>query len=156
MALPTYPTNDLSQGSQLMAQLGSFWFTIFGDRDVLQAHLRSVTQSQAQNYLTFMETVACVSRLTVPVFHNEYWSLLVVTQNQANTTAALYGISGLNYGPQSGAVPGRPLGSVQLYGERNLANQLFIKLQVNARYFRSMDSLIKRVPGIKGGLTRRI
>ena len=131
MVLPLYPANDLDQGSQLLAQLGSFWFNIFGDRDVLQAQLRSVAQSQAQNYLNYLETVACVSRLTVPVFHTEYWSLLTVTQSQANATATLYGPNNLVYGPQTGSVPGRPAGTTWLYGQRNLANQLFIKLPEN-------------------------
>ncbi len=116
MALPTYPPEDLNRGAQLLDQLGSFWATIFDDRDVLQAHLRSSANEQAQSHLDFLEAVASVSRFTVPVFHREIWTLMTIRRSEVESVPSVYGPDDLVYGPQSGTVLGRPEGFIQTYG----------------------------------------
>jgi hypothetical protein len=116
MALPQYPTADLDQGRLLLEQLGSFWTNIFRDVGVLQSHMRSNANEQGQSYLGYLEAVACVSRFTVPVFHREYWHLFVLSRNVVVNQASVYQPNDLQYGPQDGTVPGRPVGFVQTYG----------------------------------------
>jgi len=116
---PAYPEDDLNKGQRLLTLLGSFWSELFDDRDKLQAHLQSSAHEQGQTHLNFLETVACVSRFTVPVFHREDWHLLVFKRSEVENTASVYKAGDLVYGPQSGAVPGRPAGFIQTYGGRD-------------------------------------
>lgn len=119
MSVPSYPYFDLEGGRLLLAQLGSFWTRIFQDTKILQEHLRSSGNEQGQTYLNYLETVAAVSRLTVPVFHTEDWYLITARESDANNLASVYQSGDLVYGPQTGNVPGRPEGFVQTYGGRD-------------------------------------
>ena len=116
MTLPQYPTADLDKGRLLLEQLGTFWTNIFQDVNVLQSHLRSDANAQGQVYLGYLETLACVSRLTVPVFHHRYWYLFTMRRSAVEGQASIYQPNDLQYGPQDGTVPNRPLGFVQTYG----------------------------------------
>lgn len=116
---PAYPEDDLERGRRLLTQIGSFWSEIFDDRDKVQTHFQSSAHEQGQTHLNFLETVACVSRFTVPVFHREDWHLLTFKQSDVENTASVYREGDLVYGPQSGSVPGRPAGFIQTYGGRD-------------------------------------
>lgn len=116
MALPSYPQHDYDQGRELLRQLGSFWSNVFQDADKLQAHLRSSGHVQGQIYLNYIETVACLSRLTVPVFHRENWRLLTITKSAAFSISTVFKPDDLVFGPQEGNVEARPEGSVATYG----------------------------------------
>lgn len=121
--LPTYPANDFQQGSQLLQQLGSFWFNLFEDKQVLQQQVRSVGIERGQTYLNYLETVACLSRFTVPVFHTQNWYLLIIKKSEADAVASIYANDNLYYGPQpAGAV--RPQGFEQLYGGTDRPNMV--------------------------------
>lgn len=113
--LPQYPANDFQQGAQLLQQLGSFWFNLFQDREVTQQQLRSVGLERGQTYLNYLETVACLSRFTVPIFHTENWYLLTIKKSDADHVTTVYADDNLFYGPQPvGAI--RPQGFTQTYG----------------------------------------
>jgi hypothetical protein len=116
MSVPSYPYFDLEAGRLLLAQLGSFWVRIFQDTEILQEHLRSSGNEQSQTYLDYLEAVATVSRLSIPVFHTKDWHLLTVRESDAKNLASIYQEGDLVYGPQTGAVEGRPTGFVQTYG----------------------------------------
>ena len=128
MSVPSYPYFDLEGGRLLLAQIGSFWSRIFADKPVLREHLRSVSNEQAQTYLNYLEAVATVSRLTVPVFHTEDWYLITARESDAENVASIYRTDDLVYGPQSGDVEGRPEGTVQTYGGRDRVDVFQIPL----------------------------
>ena len=133
--LPVYPDADLNRGSQLLVQLGSFWFNIFEDRENLRTHMRSNAHEQMQTYLGFTEAVAAVSRFTVPVFHVENWHLITALESETLAVPSVYGPDDLVYGPQPGN--GRPAGFVQTYGGADRTNVVQVKLSgnlVNARF----------------------
>lgn len=119
MSVPSYPYFDLESGQLLLAQLGSFWTRIFQDTKILQEHLRSSGNEQGQTYLDYLEAVASVSRLDIPVFHTEDWYLITARESDANNLASAYQAGDLVYGAQTGAVQGRPEGFVQTYGGRD-------------------------------------
>ena len=112
----SYPAWDYNRGAQLLAQLGSFWAEIFDDRDRVQSHLESSAHEQYQTYLNFVETVACVSRLNIPVFHKEMWKLVVFKKSEVESITSIYEPDDLVYGPQTGLRPLRPAGWTQVYG----------------------------------------
>lgn len=114
-ALPTYPERDLNRGTQLLSQLGSFWFNLFEDREMLRVHMRSNAHEDMQTHLNFLEAVATVSRLTVPVFHRENWYLLKVLESESLAIPSVYKADDLVYGSQSGTVSDRAEGFVQTY-----------------------------------------
>ena len=110
-----YPPEDFDRGITLMQQLGSFWNLIFQDADRLQAHIRSSGNEHGQTYLDFLEAVACVSRLNVPVFHTENWYLMTLKRSDCAAVMSIYEPNDLVYGYQpSGG--GRPAGFMQVYG----------------------------------------
>jgi hypothetical protein len=133
MSIPSYPYFDLEGGRLLLAQLGSFWTRIFKDTKVLQEHLRSSGNEQSQTYLKYLEAVATVSRLTVPIFHTENWYLLTVRESEAEDLPSVYKEGDLVYGPQTGAVEGRPEGFVQTYGGRDRPDVFQIPLPETMR-----------------------
>lgn len=116
MSVPSYPYFDLEGGRLLLAQLGSFWVRIFRDTKILQEHLRSSGNEQAQTYLDYLEAIATVSRLSIPVFHTQDWHLLTIRESDAKNLASIYQEGDLVYGAQTGLVEGRPAGFIQTYG----------------------------------------
>lgn len=145
MSLPVYPSDDLDRGTQLLVQLGSFWAQIFEDRERLRTHLQSSAHEQGQSYLGFLETVACISRLTVPVFHADEWHLLAIRRSAADATASIYRSDDLQFGPQDGSVPGRPAGFVQTYAGTDKPGQVqFVMPEhlVNAQ-FQIQNAVVK-------------
>lgn len=131
MALPGYPATDYNRGRDLLNQLGSFWAQVFEGRASLQTHLRSVGNRQGQNYLNMLETTACVSRFTVPVFHQENWYLLTLLKSTADAVPAIYQPDDLVYGPQPGTRPGRPEGYIHKYGGSDSLTQTKMPLPGN-------------------------
>lgn len=129
--LPQYPAEDLNRGAQLLEQLGSFWATIFDDRTVLQTHLRSSANEQAQSHLDFLEAVASVSRFTVPVFHREIWTLMTIKRSDVESVPSVYKADDLVYGQQPGTVQGRPEGFVQTYGGRDRPDMVQARMPDN-------------------------
>jgi len=116
MAETLYPVTDYDRGTQLLRQLGSYWTNIFGDSEILREHLRGMGHVHGQTYLNTLETLACISRLNIPVFHTENWYLLTALQSDSTALASVYQADDLVYGPQPGTVPGRPAGFTQTYG----------------------------------------
>lgn len=111
--LPKYPEEDLNRGAQLLAQLGSFWYNIFEDREEMRVHMRSNAHENIQSYLGFMDAVATLSRFTVPIFHKQNWHLLQVKQSESLSVPSVYRAGDLVYGPQP--QNGRPAGFIQRY-----------------------------------------
>jgi hypothetical protein len=123
-----YPPYDFDQGRLLLEQLGSFWVNIFEERDRVQAFLRASGNEQGQTYINTLEAIACVSRLTVPVFHTEDWHLIVISQKEVAATASRYRSDDLVYGPQDGSVVERPAGFIQTFGGQDKPGIVQIKL----------------------------
>jgi hypothetical protein len=119
MSVPSYPYYDLEGGRLLLAQIGSFWTRIFADKKQLQEHLRSSGNEQNQTWQNYLETVATISRLTVPVFHTQDWYFFTISENAVNDFASVYQADDLVYGAQPGTREGRPEGFVQTYGGRD-------------------------------------
>jgi hypothetical protein len=128
MTTPTYPAQDFNRGEQLLAQLGSFWYNIFDDNQVVKTFLRASGNEHGQTYLNYLEALASVSRFTVPVFHTENWYLLTLLQSEANATASVYRATDLVYGEQDGTREGRPEGFVQTYAGTDRLDQVQVPL----------------------------
>jgi len=110
-----YPAADYDRGYQILQALGSYWTNIFQDNDKLREHLRSTGQMQGQIYLNTLETIAYISRLTVPVFHTENWHLITFKRSDALSLPSIYRADDLQYGPQDGSNPEREAGFIQTY-----------------------------------------
>lgn len=95
--LPQYPT-DARLGPALLRTLGSFWYHYFGDRDRLETLLTGQGYRYGQGYMDFLEVVAALSRLTVPVFHTEDWYLLILKRSDRDGIFNIYEPGGLTYG----------------------------------------------------------
>jgi hypothetical protein len=128
MTTPTYPAQDFNRGEQMLAQLGSFWYNVFDDRQVVKSFLRASGNEHGQTYLNYLEALASVSRFTVPIFHTENWYLLTLLQSDANDTASAYQAGDLVYGGQPGTRTGRPEGFVQTYAGTDRLDQVQVSM----------------------------
>jgi hypothetical protein len=108
--------NDLATGDQMLQHLGTYWAVVFGGSRTVNQLMRAEALSQGQNYLNYLETVACLSRFTVPVFHTENWYQLTIRLSAVSGVASRYDPNDLVYGPQPGTTPDRPAGFIQTYG----------------------------------------
>jgi hypothetical protein len=84
MTLPQYPSSDLDRSRNLLAVLGSFWSRTYNRRDQLRSYVDGTAMLVAQSYLNLLETAACLSRFTVPIFHTENWVPFVLRKSQRN------------------------------------------------------------------------
>lgn len=135
--LPTTLPPSESYGQQLLGAVGSYWAHYFGDRDRLKLLFYGDGQEYAQTYLDYLEAVATVSRANVPVFHTEYWYLLVLSNNDGrNSVKNVYGQDDLRYGE----------GGVQ-YGAAQTGEVLFPL---------PTDELIGRLTDIPGTIYNRV
>lgn len=117
MDLPSYTSQDLNGGKLLLSQLGSFWqSSFFADADKVSSLMHADSWVQAQSYLNYLETAACVSRLTVPVFHTRYWYVLTLRESDMTAIPSIYQADDLVFGPQLGTVAYRPAGTMQTFG----------------------------------------
>lgn len=108
--------DNIQQGNQLLQNLGTFWTNIFGGSGTVKQYVQGLAQSQGQIYLDFLETVARLSRFTIPVFHTENWYQLTISLNAVLGVPSVYQENDLVYGPQPGTINNRPEGFVQTYG----------------------------------------
>ena len=91
-------------GEQLLASLGSAWNSHYAEADRLDVLYRGVGHTYWQAQLDFATTLATLSRLTVPVFRREDWTLLVLRKKDRGRLQIRYGQEGLTY--SDGAVYG--------------------------------------------------
>jgi hypothetical protein len=117
MDMPSYSEQDMNGGNLLLSQLGSFWqSSFFADADKVSSLINADSWVQAQVYLNYLETLACVSRLTVPVFHTRYWYTLTLRESDMAQIPSIYQPDDLVFGPQLGTAETRPAGSIQTFG----------------------------------------
>lgn len=79
----SYPASDLDRPEVLLQLLGSFWANSYGNGTALVQDLLSArAQLDAQAHLQFLELLAAMARLTVPVFQREQWFLLTLRDSE--------------------------------------------------------------------------
>ena len=103
-------------GYALLSTLGSMWMTQLKDADVANELLVARSQLFEQADVNLREAQACLSRYTVPVYHNELWTPIYIRKSAATTSAPR-----LTYGPLKAlyglAASGAPYNRVFNYGE---------------------------------------
>lgn len=80
----TWPT-QLDDAQRLLEVVGSFWADTYAGSDLVAELLLAKAQHQAQAHLDLLDLLASVSRLTVPVFHVENWTVLVLRESKLNS-----------------------------------------------------------------------
>lgn len=100
---------DFSDGMRLLSTIGSYWNSLFAERELLRAHADDVAAAYRQAFQNFMESLRALSRFDIDVYHIEHWYPLRVTRSQLldldsyfvqydEQTTEVYGTSGLTYG----------------------------------------------------------
>jgi len=84
-----------------LGALGSFWTTVFEDKDLLRTIVGASELNIANDYLRFCEIVLGESIHDMPVFNRQNWVNLVFKESEANEnigSAILYGDDDVDYG----------------------------------------------------------
>ena len=92
-----YRDNVYDRGEEMLRRLGTFWYYIFNDQDTLAQFYKGSYLEAGQTYLNFLEAMAAISRLEIPVFHQENWYYLTILESDLRSAVAHYG-DGLAYG----------------------------------------------------------
>jgi hypothetical protein len=81
--------------------LGSFWTTIFGQKDFIKTIINANELNLSNEYLKFCEIILGESIEDIPVFNRENWVNLTFLESELNSdisNAILYGDEGVKYG----------------------------------------------------------
>lgn len=93
--LPTYPRNALDNNYALLSTLGSMWANQLPDKAFANALLMGRTLQFQQAEINMAEAEKCVSRYTVPEYHNEQWQPMYFKLSEVSSMLAY----GLTYAP---------------------------------------------------------
>ena len=107
-----YPRGELDSNTALLGSLGTFWVDLFKDSDKLKTYFTGMANQYEQTYLNLLETISCLSRKNIKVFHKELWSFITFKQSDLNTQ-------------DSGKVQ---YGQDKTYGDGTLYNQSLVDL----------------------------
>lgn len=99
MATYRYPSSDFDRGATLLGTLGSFWSSVYAGNHLVEGYATARAQEEAQTFLDTLETVASISRHSVPIFHTDNWHVLVIKESEFNIRMLNYGDT-VQYGPQ--------------------------------------------------------
>ncbi len=107
--------------------LGTFWSSVFGDREFVDATVESKVRSLAQLHLDIMEALSLRNHSAMPTFHRERWHPMTVRLSERNTAAGVaVGMPDAVVGPQRAyAAPA--------YSGRYLYDEVFV-IGGNAEY----------------------
>lgn len=81
---PLFPRGDLTTGREILAALGSFWSRHFEDKAELLSHIKGSSIHAVQAYIDWLETLASVSRFSIPIFHRRQWYAIVIKESELN------------------------------------------------------------------------
>lgn len=101
-----FPKDDLDRSQALLRLLGSFWNRIWGGDEaggaqLITTYIDGLQKLEQQTRTDLQEAQDAVSRLDLPVFHQEHWHLLTLVESELNdeqTSLPLYG-AGHEYEP---------------------------------------------------------
>ena len=97
MAILRYRDSIYDRGDFMLGRLGTFWYSIFRDQDLLKQLYRGTFLDAGQTYLNYLESIATISRSECPVFHREDWFSFTFRESQLDSAIIRYG-GGARYG----------------------------------------------------------
>ena len=80
-----YPGSDLDRAKNLIALLGTFWSNIYSASDQVASYTTATAITVAQTHRNLLEVVAALSRYTVPLFHKELLTPIILRRDQLNS-----------------------------------------------------------------------
>ena len=80
-----YPRSDFDNARAMLSVLGSFWARTYTNRDQVESYILATAEHLAQTQLNLLETIAALSRYTVPVFHVANWVPITLKKSEMNT-----------------------------------------------------------------------
>lgn len=80
----TYPSSPLDDPDALLASLGTFWSTIYGDSDTVLTLCKAALLQQRQAVVSGEDLLNACGRRTVPVFRRQRWYAWILSQSQEN------------------------------------------------------------------------
>ena len=85
MTVFRYPQNDFDDPERLLGLLGSFWASSYQGNSLLEDLAGTVGQMAQQSHLQFLELLCSISRIDVPIFHQDNWYGLRILESELNT-----------------------------------------------------------------------
>lgn len=100
MNLPSYPSTGPTNPGVLMAGLGSFWNTLFKDRDFVKGLTTGQAEELIQRYMDLVGVVASYSSRDIPIHQKIKWYPILIYRSNFIGTPLIYWPNDAIYGPQ--------------------------------------------------------
>lgn len=153
MTLYRYPQNDFDRPDVLLNVLGSFWATTYQGNGLLEDLTTAAGQLAQQSYVQLLELINSISRLNVPLYHQDNWYALTIRQSQVNEASlriAKYATgSQYLYAAPAQLEYGIPVAASQSYAVVKPADLVNVKAMFN----RLVDPSVELIEGIDYWLT---
>ena len=95
-----YPTNDYTNGGNVLVSLGSFWTQVFQEQGTLRGYTLGMAEELIQSYITLVETLNSYSVKDIPVFATTKWQPILITKSAYNQTPFKFQTNSAVFGAQ--------------------------------------------------------
>jgi hypothetical protein len=95
-----FPALDATDGQHLYLSLGSFWTSIFNDKNVLKGYTLGMAEELIQAYYSLLEMVKQYSVKDVDLFHKEKWKPIIIKKSQFSKAPFVFEKNGAVFGYQ--------------------------------------------------------
>jgi hypothetical protein len=82
--ITAFPSNTVTDGNYLFRSLGSFWTTMFQERESIKGYTLGQAEEMVQRYYDLIETISSYSVEQVPVFSRTKWLPLIIYKSEFN------------------------------------------------------------------------
>lgn len=106
MVYPAYITSTKTTSADyLYSALGSFWTSLFSEKDTLRGYTLGQAEEITQRYLDFIEVVSSFAIDETPLFHKVNWQPLTLYKSQLSRVNFVFEENEATFGPQDSSDP---------------------------------------------------
>ena len=95
-----FPANDLTDGQYLYRSLGSFWTSLFQDKDALRGYTIAMAEELVQQYYNLTEVVKKYSVKEIDILHKDKWLPLIIKKSEFNAVKLSFEKNSAVFGSQ--------------------------------------------------------
>ena len=99
-----FPSNTVTDGQFLYRSLGSFWTSMFSEKECLKGYTLGMAEELIQSYYNLVEVVRQFSVKEIDVLHKERWKALTIKKSEFNSVPIQAG-DALVFGVQPSSDP---------------------------------------------------
>src|SRR4051812_8757924 len=96
-----FPSNTVTDGGYLYRSLGSFWTTMFQERETIKGYSIGQAEEMIQRYLDLIESINSYSVKEVSIFHRTKWLPIILYKSKFNRVPFVFEENQATFGAQA-------------------------------------------------------